>query len=450
MAPGLTPATLEALRAAVGAEHVLLDDDLRAGYEIDWTRRFHGRCAAVLRPSSTEQVAAALRACSAASVAVVPQGGNTGLVGGGVPPAACDRPVVVLSTRRLAAIGAIDDAAGQITVGAGATLAAVEEAVQASDWRVGVDLGARESATIGGMVATNAGGTRVLRHGMMRDNVAGVEAVLADGPVVSHLGGLVKDNTGYDLASLLCGSEGTLAVVTAVRLRLVPAADQRTVVWVGCSSWPDAVAFATTCRRRLRSVEGLEAVDAASQEVVAGALALAPPVRAPVGVLVAITDESELDSLAVLAGDREAAVATDRPGADALWARRDRVTEAIATVGVPHKLDVSVPLAAIGAFTEALPAAVGEADLFVFGHLGDANLHVNVVGPPPDDDRVDDAVLRLVVAHGGSISAEHGIGRAKRPWLSLARSPAELAAFAAIKRALDPTATLNPACGPVP
>lgn len=457
---------------------MLADADLRAGYETDWTRRFHGTCDAVVRPGDTAEVAAVLAACVAAGAAVVPQGGNTGLVGGGVPgppassgPAAAGqgagRAVVVLSTRRLDAVGAVDPVAGQVTVGAGVTLAQVEAAVASTAWRVGVDLGARESATIGGMVATNAGGTRVVRHGMMRANVVGLEAVLADGTVLRHLGGLIKDNTGYDLVSLLCGSEGTLAVVTAVRLRLVPATPDVAVAWIGCADWAEAVALATSIRLGLRSVEGIEVVDAAAQDLVARVLGLAPPVRGAVGLLVALAGHggssrdasgrggagADLDALAALVGDRAVAVALDPGGAAGLWQRRDRVTEAVATTGVPHKLDVSVPLGAVAAFTAELPGVVQRASpgaaLYVFGHLGDGNLHVNVVGPAPDDDTVDDAVLRLVAGMGGSISAEHGIGRAKRRWIHLSRSPAERAVFAAIKRALDPAATLNPGVGPV-
>jgi FAD/FMN-containing dehydrogenase len=444
------------LRQIVGAEHLLTDPDLRAGYEVDWTRRFHGPCDAVVRPADTGEVAAVLGACTAAGAVVIPQGGNTGLVGGSVPgPAQGGRRVVVLSTRRLRAIGPIDDVVGQVTVGAGVTLAELEEAVAVTPWRVGVDLGARESATIGGMVATNAGGTRVVRHGMMRDNVGGVEAVLADGTVLSHLGGLLKDNTGYDIASLLCGSEGTLAVLTAVRMRLVPKDDERCVAWIGCGSWNDAVAVATSCRLRLRSLDGIEAVDAAAQRVVAEALQLSPPVEGTIGLLVALTVDGgpQLDTLAALAGERPVAVALDGPGASSLWERRDRVTEAIATTGVPHKLDVSVPLPAIPPFTAALPAVVTAAApgaaVYVFGHLGDGNLHVNVVGPAPEEDAVDDAILRLVAANGGSISAEHGIGRAKQRWLHLSRSPEELRTFRAIKAALDPAGTLNPGAGPV-
>ena len=212
------------LADVVGPGHVLVDPDLTASYETDWTGRFTGRAAAVVRPGTTAEVAAVMALLHGAGRPVVPQGGNTGLVGGGVPL----HGEVVVSLRRLAAVEAVDVAAGQVTVGAGATLAAVDDAAAGVGLAVGVDLAARGSATIGGMVATNAGGLRMLRYGGMRAQTAGVEAVLADGRVLSHLGGLTKDNTGYDLAGLLAGSEGTLAVVTRVRLRLVPRLEHRT------------------------------------------------------------------------------------------------------------------------------------------------------------------------------------------------------------------------------
>lgn len=444
---------VDALHAIVGTAGVLVDDDVRAGYEIDWTRRFHGRCDAVVRPATTEQVSQVLACCAERGIAVVPQGGNTGLVGGSVPPPVCERPVVVLSTTRLTSIGELEPVAGQITLGAGVTLAALEAAVVGSPWAVGVDLGARASATIGGMVATNAGGTRVLRHGMMRHNLLGLEAVLSDGTVLGHLSGLTKDNTGYDLAALLCGSEGTLAVITAVRLRLVPAVQDSVVAWVACDGWADAVSVSTAARLGLDGLDGLEAVDRASQLVTRDALRLESPLaNGPHGVALLVWLEDPTDAtladLAEIVDERPHAIGMDTARARQLWERRDRVTEAIALIGVPHKLDVSIPVASIAAFCEEVPRSIEAASpgavVYVFGHLGDGNLHVNVVGPDPGDDAVDDAVLQLVARYGGSISAEHGIGRAKQRWLHLSRTDAELAAFRAIKSALDPTSTLNP------
>jgi FAD/FMN-containing dehydrogenase len=441
------------LRDIVGADHVLVDDDQRAGFEIDWTRRFLGRCDAVVRPGDTGEVARVLAWCCAHGVAVVPQGGNTGLVGGGVPSAVPSGPVIVLSTRRLDQVEAIDVAAGQITVGAGVTLTALTEAVAGSGWDVGVDLGARASATIGGMVATNAGGTRVVRHGMMRRNLVGIEAVLADGSILQHLSGLEKDNTGYDLTGLLCGSEGTLAVVTRARLRLVPETRDRVVALVACDGWADAVHLARSCRMGIPGIEALEAVDTPTADLVASVTGvtagLASPSPSGVLVLAVWAGHGEPGPEFVRAiADRPHAVAIDHAAQQRLWAVRDRATESIATTGVPHKLDVTLPLTALPTFVQDVTAALDARNdvdrSYIFGHVGDGNLHVNIVGPGHDDTSVDDAVLSLVARHGGSISAEHGIGRLKLPYLHLSRSETELRTFRAIKQALDPTGILNP------
>jgi FAD/FMN-containing dehydrogenase len=433
----------DALSALVGADHVLTADDLRAGYETDWTRRFTGRCDAVVRPGTTAEVAAVLAWCYAHGVPVTTQGGNTGLVGGGVP----DGGGIVLSTRRLRALGPLDPTSGQITAQAGVTLAALEAATAGTRWEPGVDLGARDTATIGGMVATNAGGTRVLRHGMMRRNVVGVEAVLADGTVLSHLAGLEKDNTGYDLAGLLTGSEGTLAVVTAARLRLVPRQPEQAAAWVACGSWDDATELSTALRLDVAGLEGLEAADARCLHLVEQALGLpALFAEAPtVAVLAAWAGRGDPPAeLAAVIGSRPHVVAIDPTGVRRLWAHRERITEALATRGIPHKLDVTVPLAGLHSFVDDVHRELDGLDVHLFGHLGDGNLHVNVLGAAPDDTTVDGRVLALVASHGGSISAEHGIGRAKRRWLHLSRSEAEIAAFRRVKRALDPRGILNP------
>ena len=251
-----TTALVAQLAEIVGPSHCLTDPDLRASYETDWTRRWSGTALAVVRPARPTEVAAVLRACADAGVGVVPQGGNTGLVGGSVPRGG----EVVLSLRRLDAIEEVDADAGEMTVGAGVTLAAAQSAARAAGWEVGVDFGARDTATIGGMVATNAGGVNVLRHGPMRRQTGGFEAVLADGTVLRRLPGMPKDNTGYDLAGLLAGSEGTLAVMTRVRLRLVPRLARRAVGVIGLDSAADAVAAAGRLRRELGLADGARAV----------------------------------------------------------------------------------------------------------------------------------------------------------------------------------------------
>lgn len=432
----------------VGLAHVLTEPGMRATHEIDWTRRWRGRARCVVRPAGTGEVAAALAACHQAGTPVVPQGGNTGLVGGGVPRAG----EVVLSLTRLDNLEPIDEAAAQVTVGAGATLADARAHVAPHGLDIGVDLAARDSATIGGMVATNAGGVHVLRHGPMRRQVAGVEAVLADGSVVRRLEGLGKDNTGYDLPGLLAGSEGTLGVITQVRLALVPAPRARVAALLAVEGVADALVILRRLRR-LPSLEAAEIVWADGVSLVCRhtGCPLPFPEPHPAYLLVecgASDDPTEAlaKALASIPAVRDAAVATDRRGRERLWAYRERHTEAINAAGVPHKLDVTLPLGALTVFEREVRSCVAEhrARAILFGHLGDGNLHVNVLGLPPGDEAVDDAVLRLAAAHGGSISAEHGIGVAKARWLHLTRSEADRAAMAAIKRALDPRGILNP------
>ncbi|MEA3056402.1 MAG: hypothetical protein QOD30_1834 [Actinomycetota bacterium] len=404
---------------------MLVDDDVRAGYEIDWTGRFRGSTPAVVRPGTVDEVAAVVRACGASGTAIVPQGGNTGLVGGGVPL----RGEVVLSLRRLHDVGHVDALGAQITVGAGVTLASVHDGARAAGLRFAVDLSARDSATIGGMVATNAGGLLHLRYGSMRANVVGIEAVLGDGSVVRHLGGLTKDNTGYDLAGLLCGSEGTLGVVTAARLRLVPLVASPVTVVLALASVDAAVDAVAAMRTRV----SLEAAE----------LWLDPPapVRdAPAFLL--LEWDGDVDALAGIDAI-DVAVAEDSQRRAELWTYREQITESINRIGIPHKLDVTLPLGEIAEFCDEVRAIVPHR-VFLFGHVGDGNIHVNIVGPDPDDDTIDGQVLELVAARGGSISAEHGIGTAKKQWLHLNRSAEELAAFAAIKKALDPHGILNP------
>jgi FAD/FMN-containing dehydrogenase len=444
---------VESLRAIVGERHCLTDPDLRASYETDWTRRWSGRALAVVRPGSTEEVAAVLRACADAGAGVVPQGGNTGLVGGSVPRDG----EVVLSTLRLNATEDLHAAAGEVTAGGGASLASVQEAVRSSGWNVGVDLAARDTATIGGMVATNAGGANVLRHGPMRHQLLGFEAVLADGTVLRRLPGMPKDNTGYDLASLLAGSEGTLAVITRVRLRLVPPLARRAVAVLGFADAAAAVAAAGRLRRELASVLALELFTDAGLELVLRHAGVPAPfaARRPAYLLVEAgsdasdpTDELLAAVDAISADDEASAIASDPAGRHRLWQLRERHTEAVNAEGVPHKLDVSVPSTRYAEMVDRAPEAVTAADptarTIVYGHVGDGNVHVNVLGPPPEDDRVDAGVLELALELGGSISAEHGIGRAKVAWLERDRGSEAVAAMRAIKAALDPRGTLNP------
>jgi FAD/FMN-containing dehydrogenase len=438
----MTEGLIAALRAAVGAEAVITDPGVMSGYEVDWTGRFRGRAVAVVRPGSAAEVGEVLRSCGAAGVGVVPQGGNTSLVAGAVP-----HDAVVLSTARLDALGQVDVEAAEVTAGAGVTLERVQRTGAEAGLAFGVDLAARGSATVGGMIATDAGGIHGLRHGSMRRQVAGLEAILGDGSVVREL-------PGHDLVGLLAGSEGTLAVITEARLRLVPAWPHRATALVSVDDIADAVAATAHARATLPDLDAVELVDAASLKLTAARVGQPVPFAgAGPALLIEIAGNrpvlDELSSaLSTMPGLRDAVAADDGPGRRRLWALREGVTESIATVGIPHKLDVGLPLGSLAAFADALgptvEAAHPGARVFVFGHLALGNLHVNVVGPRPDDESVDDAVLRLVAAHGGQVAAEHGIGHAKARWLTLARSPEELALHASLKRALDPRGVLNP------
>jgi FAD/FMN-containing dehydrogenase len=457
--PGAAPpvpvpaAFLAGARAAVGEAQVLVDPDVTAGYATDWTRRWQGTTPAVVRPGSTAEVAEVVELARRHRVALVPQGGNTGLVGGGVPR----RGEVVVSLGRIAALDPVDRAAGQVTAGAGVTLAALQAHAAGAGLAFGVDLGSRDTATIGGMVATNAGGIHVVRYGAMRAQVVGVEAVLGTGATVSRLAGLVKDNTGYDLAQLLCGSEGTLGIVTAARLRLVAPPRAVVTALVAARDVAAVVDLAAALRHDLPGVRALELMTGPGLAVVAGFLGTRPPVAAGAGAYLLVEVGGADDPLPALAAAIEAApvgavldaaVATERAERARLWRWREAHSEAGAPLGVVHKLDVTLPAGALADFCRAVVEAVGAArpgsTTLLFGHVGDGNVHVNVVGPPADDEEVDDLVLGLVVERGGSISAEHGIGTLKARWLDRDRSAGEVAAMRAVKGALDPDGILNP------
>ena len=436
----------------VGTAHVVVEPEVMASYGIDWTGRFRGHPSAVVRPGDRAEVAAVVAVCREAGAALVPQGGNTGLVGGGVPLAG----EVVLSLRRLAGVVDVDPLGGQLTAGAGTTIADVQAVAASAGWSYGVDLASRGSATIGGTIATNAGGLQVLRHGSTRAQLVGFEAVLGTGETVSHMGGLVKDNTGYDLGGLLCGSEGTLGVVTAARLRLVPQSPERVTSILAFSSMATAADAASLLRRSLPELQSLEFFLQAGLDLVCRTSGIAPPFtgehRAYLLAEAAAAHRDPMPAMAAVlnsvAAVEDIAVATDSFRRAQLWRYREGHTEAINTLGAPHKLDVTLPAPTLPAFIDGVPDIIRDADpratTWLFGHVGDGNVHVNVTGIQPDDSVVDDRIMRHVAELGGSISSEHGIGTAKRPWLHLNRSPAELAAFRRLKTAMDPAGILNP------
>jgi FAD/FMN-containing dehydrogenase len=439
------------LAEITGSAQVLTDPGLLAGYVTDWSGRYHGTAACVVRPGSAAEAAAVLRRCAAQGVPVVPQGGNTGLVGGSVP-APAGPPPVVLSTRRLTALGPVDALAGQVTAAAGVTIAALRAHAASAGFEYGVDLAARDSATVGGTIATNAGGIRAIRYGRTRSQLLGLTAVLADGSVLDDLAGLPAGTAGYDLAQLLAGSEGTLAVITAARLRLWPAEPPAAVLLTGADGTAAAADLQAQIRAEVPGLRAAEYLEAAGLELVRRLSDLPEPLSRgyPAYLLAEIPADAEVAERLSAVLPPDTAVALDGPGRAGLWAYRERLTEAIATTGVPHKVDVAVPLARLGAFRAELDGVVRDAAggtgcaVLVFGHIAVGNLHVNVVGPDPGDDHVDVAVARLAVAHGGSAAAEHGVGRAKAAWLGWSRPPAEIAAMRAIKSALDPAGLLNP------
>ncbi len=439
---------------------MVTDPAALAGHLVDWTGLWRGPAWAAARPSTTEQVALVVRAARAAGVAVQVQGGNTGLVGGSVP----DRPCLLLVTTGLDRLDQVDPIERTVVAGAGVTAARLADHARGAGLHLGVDLASRDSATVGGMVATNAGGVGVLAFGMMREQVRGLEVVLADGRIVSTLGRPRKDNCGYDLSALLCGSEGTLGIVTAVELALHPQPGPSSVGLLAVADLAEAV----RCAREVHhgTLLAAEVVDAAGIARASGVLGIADPL--PVGsawaVLLEVADGATAEGLAPVA-DRVVAVATDPSERRALWALREHQTEVYATLHDVHKLDVSVRLADLDTAAAAIHAVVAAAGagrgerrgpgaassgrgerpgrpwVGIFGHALDGNLHVQLVNA---DEELSDRVLAVIVELGGSVSAEHGIGRLKAQRLHLARSPEQIAWMRAIKASVDPHGLLNP------
>ena len=464
----MTAAFVQALRNCVGADHVLGDGDLSA-WELDWRKRFRGRALAVVRPADTAQVAAVLRACAAHGVSVVPQGGNTGLVGGSVPDASGTQ--LLLSLTRLNRIRALDAANLTLTAEAGCVLQAVQQAAAEAGLMFPLSLAAEGSCTIGGNLATNAGGTQVLRFGNARELCLGLEVVTADGQVWDGLSGLRKDNTGYDLRDLFIGSEGTLGIITAATLKLEPRPAAVSTALAATASLEQCVALLGLARSRLGAgLTGFEVMNRFSLELVARHFpALPRPLAgAPWTVLLEQSDsEGEAQARARFEALLEAAieagiiddavVAESLSQSQALWHLRESIPLAQAQEGPNIKHDIALPVSAIPAFVESTDAALARAfpgmRLVNFGHLGDGNLHYNVQAPDGQPaqafmDRHEHAVNTIVYdavgAVGGSISAEHGVGALKREELAQRKSPVALQLMRAIKQALDPQRRLNP------
>jgi FAD/FMN-containing dehydrogenase len=461
-------ALLDELRAALGAAQVLTEGDLGA-WERDWRKRWHGRALAVVRPGSTDEVAQVLRACARHGVSVVPQGGNTGLVGGGVPDDSGTQ--VLLSLARLNRVRSIDRANLTMTVDAGMVLQSVQQAAADAGLLFPLSLAAEGSCTIGGNLATNAGGTQVLRYGNARELCLGLEVVTAQGEVWQGLTGLRKDNTGYDLRDLFIGSEGTLGVITAATLKLFPQPAASLTALARCESLDDCVALLGLAQARLGAgLTGFEVMNQFSLSLVRRHFVqLAHPLPpAPWTVLLEYADadgvdaaRSRFESLLEAALEQgvigDAAVAESLAQSAAMWHLREAIPLAQSEEGLNVKHDIAVPVSAIPGFCErtdaALRAAFPGVRLVNFGHLGDGNLHYNVQCPDGAEagqflatyePAINAIVYDAVQACGGSFSAEHGVGALKRHEMEQRKSPVALGLMRAIKQALDPHGLLNP------
>ena len=459
---------LEQLSALCGPAHVLSEGDLSA-YEQDWRKRVRGKALAVVRPGSTEEVARVVQACAQAGASIVPQGGNTGLVVGSVPDASGTQ--VVLSLQRMNRVRAIDGANLTATVEAGCVLQAFQEAVHRQGFLFPLSLAAEGSCTLGGNLATNAGGTQVLRYGNARELCLGLEVVTAQGQVWDGLSGLRKDNTGYDLRHLFIGSEGTLGIITAATLKLYPQPAARLTAWAAVPGMDEAVDLLGLAQQQLASsLTGFEVMGRFALSLVRKHF---PQQRVPFDaspwcVLLENSDHESpeharalFERLLEAAMERslvvDAVVAENIAQARQLWHVRESIPLAQAEEGLNIKHDISLPISSIPAFvrdTDALLAReIPGVRLVNFGHLGDGNLHYNVQAPEGGDTReflrtqeskVNALVYGSVDRFGGSISAEHGVGSLKVDELTRHKSPQALEAMRAIKRALDPQNLLNP------
>ncbi len=455
----------ERLAAIVGDRNVLVDPAKTAAYLIEPRDLFKGRALCVVKPGSTAEVAAVVAFCAETGTGIVPQGGNTGLVGGQTPSERGDE--IVLSLRRMDKIREIDPSSNTLTVEAGMTLAGVHAEAKRADRLFPLSLPAAAACTIGGNLATNAGGTAAIAYGTARDLVLGLEVVLADGRILSDLSKLKKNNTGYDLKNLFIGSEGTLGIITAAVLKLYPRPHAVATAFVGLAGSREALRFLEFVRDgvdyELKSFELIPRI--ALDFVLAHGKAVRDPLPAPARcyVLLEVAGQSQeidkrLRALLQSAKDRgmieDAAAAPEER--ELFWRIRSQISDVQAQEGGSIKHDVSVPVADVPVFLEEVERQVGDripgARLVAFGHLGDGNIHCNVSQPVGADkatflarwDEVNEIVHTIVAAHGGSISAEHGIGRMKRALLPHVKDPVALEIMRTLKKTLDPQGILNP------
>jgi len=437
----------------------------------DWRGRYHGAAIALAHPSDTAQVSALVKLCRQYGVAIVPQGGNSGMSGGATPDGSGN--AIILSLRRMNQILELDAEGKKATCQAGVVLQTLHEAAAARGLRFPLTLGGKGSATIGGLVSTNAGGTQVLRHGTMRAQITGLEAVLADGSVFGSLVPLKKDNRGFDLKQLFIGSEGTLGIITGATVRLLPAIGGRVVAWIGLDSITSARQLLVHCEPASEGM--LEGFEVIPQHCLSAVLDHLPDARSPLAdihdwnVLIEwvaaagsedaarSTAEAILDSAIDRGLIADAALAANETQAEAMWQLRDSISAAERAIGPAMQHDISVPVAAMARFVEAtVPAVEGEfpgTRALAFGHLGDGNVHFHVLAPagavPGEWEEGTGKAISMfvhdqVTRFSGSISAEHGIGQMKREELGRLGDPVALSLMRSIKQALDPQNLLNP------
>ena len=455
----------------LGARGFTCDPDLVEPWLTDWRGRYTGKALGLASPISTEQVAQFVALCAEWNVSIVPQGGNSGMSGGATPDQSGSS--VLLSLRRLNAVRDFDVGARQITCEAGLVLQTLHETVEAEDLRFPLTLGGKGSATVGGLVSTNAGGTQVLRHGTMRAQVLGLEAVLADGRVFDALVPLKKDNRGFDLKQLLIGSEGTLGIVTAATLRLLPRIGDRRVAWVGLASIDSARELLLHCEQL--AGDALEGFEVLPDHCLSSVLDHLPDARAPLGdrhewhaLIELVSGKADARGIQQLAEDiletslekgllEDAVIAANETQAENLWLLRESIAPAERARGPAVQHDISVPVARMAEFVDRVAPEVEERFAGVraigFGHLGDGNIHFHVLAPQgavqgeweaSQGREISGFVHDRVTDFGGSISAEHGIGMVKRDELGRLGDPVALDLMRSIKRALDPRNLLNP------
>lgn len=451
---------LQALRGAIGEDQVRVDTDDLQRYGTDWTKRGPVRACALALPQTPAQVQATVRLCAQHAVAIVPSGGRTGLAAGAV----AQNGELVLSLEKLTHIDPVDLVGATVTVQAGVTNQALQDHCAMHDLCWPIDLASKGTATIGGNLATNAGGLKVIAHGHARQWVLGLQVVTAQGDLLEIGGALEKNNTGLDLRQLFIGSEGTLGIITAATLKLTQPTRQSQVMLLGLQDLPQALELLTQLRRQPVVLQAFECFSAFCLQQVMRNRQVAHPLssQAPYYVLIELTISPEFAVDAWLAGRLEAGeivdgtLAQDARQARSLWQYRESITESLTQFGPPHKNDVALPIAQLPNFVDALQnewlTKRPDWQVAIFGHLGDGNLHINVLRPQGCDPvdftqqmaHADLEMFAIVQRFKGSISAEHGVGLVKKPYLHFSRSPAELAMMRAVKTALDPRNLLNP------